>query len=168
MNEQQIKKLIHYFKAHKLMLATAESCTAGEIMSTLANHGNCGDCLFMGYVVYSRAAKKKYLGVKEATIQNYTLTSEEVAKEMVLGVFQLEEVNVAIATTGITGDESMDGIPPGTICFAWGFKENNCLYLYSETHLFTGNTKERCQKAVAYALTQLKNYHQKVQKEINC
>lgn len=79
---------------------------------------------------------------------------------MVMGVFQLEEVNIAIASTGITGDESMDGIPPGTICIAWGFKEGKRINVYSETQLFKGGSREICQKAVSHALAQIKTYHQ--------
>ena len=45
-------RLVEYLKNNKLVLATAESCTAGEIMATLSKQGDCGDCLFIGYVVY--------------------------------------------------------------------------------------------------------------------
>ncbi|MFJ1270177.1 CinA family protein [Legionella lytica] len=166
MDDKQINDLINYIKNHELTLATAESCTAGEIISTLANHGNCGDCIYMGYLVYSSEAKQKHLGVKEETIKKYTLTSEEVAKEMARGVFQNEEVNLAIATTGITGDESMDGIKPGTVCFSWGFKILNHLTLFSETQLFEGTSSERCKKAVFYALSRVKSYHQQAQHDI--
>lgn len=157
----KFKTLINYLKKHHLILATAESCTAGEIMATLANQGDCGDCLFMGYVVYSSTAKKKELGVKQSTIDKYTLTSEEVAQEMVKGIFQHEEINVALATTGITGDKSMDGIPPGTICMAWGFKNaKGEITIYSETKLFTGTSKKICKQAVNYILSKLELYHQ--------
>lgn len=160
MNKNQMKELIDYIKEQGLILATAESCTAGEIMSTIAHYGNCGDCLYIGFVVYNSDAKKKLLHVKAETIQQYTLTSEEVAKEMALGVFRYEGPNVSIATTGLTGDKSMDGIPPGTICFAWGFKDGLDTAVYSDTLLFDGSTKERCHRAVAYALSRLKHYHQ--------
>ena len=61
MKREEIDKIINYIKAQHLVLATAESCTAGAIMETLASHGECGDCLFIGYVVYSALAKKKQL-----------------------------------------------------------------------------------------------------------
>lgn len=155
-----VDNIISYIKEHNLVLATAESCTAGKIMSTLADHGDCGDCLFIGYVVYNSNAKKKQLGVKEDTINQYTLTSEEVAKEMASGAFQFDEINVAIATTGITGDKSMDGISPGTVCIAWAFKDSNGITIFSETQLYHGSPEEISQQTVNYALEQLKKYHQ--------
>ena len=98
----KFRSLVNYLNEKKLVLAAAESCTAGKIMATLAQYGDCGECLFVGYVVYNEVAKKKLLGVKDSTIAEYTLTSEKVAQEMVQGVFQHEEINTAIATTGIT------------------------------------------------------------------
>ncbi len=152
--------LVEYLNKEKLVLATAESCTAGEIIATLAKQGNCGDCLFIGYIVYNKEAKIKQLGVKERTIQQYTLTSEEVAREMAYGAFQHEKINITIATTGIVGQESMDGISPGTVCFAWGFKNDQEIKIYSETKWFKGSAAKRTLKATSYALLQIKKYHQ--------
>ncbi|HRD71167.1 MAG TPA: nicotinamide-nucleotide amidohydrolase family protein [Legionella sp.] len=155
-----LKELIQYLNENKLVLSTAESCTAGDIMASLSKEGNCGECLFIGYVVYHAQAKQKELGVNHLTIKKYGLTSEEVAREMTIGTFQHEETNTAIATTGIIGDEAMDGIPPGTVCFAWGFRLEKQLYVFSETQKFQGDTKDMSKKAALYALSRLKEYHQ--------
>lgn len=160
MNTQEMDALIKYIKTNHLVIGTAESCTAGKIMSTIANHGNCGDCLCIGYVVYSRNAKKKQLGVKDSTIEAFTLTSEEVAREMAQGVFQIEEINITIATTGIIGDKSMDDIPPGTVCTAWGFKKGKHIEFFSDTKLLKGSREEMCLKAVHHALAQVPVHHQ--------
>lgn len=85
---------------------------------------------------------------------------------MAEGVFQMKEINVSIATTGITGNESMDGIPPGTICTAWGFKKGKHMKLFSDTQLLKGNRKEICHKAVHHALAKLQTYHQHFLNEI--
>jgi nicotinamide-nucleotide amidase len=156
---KDLVQLIEYLNSNKLVLATAESCTGGEIMANLAKQGNCGACLFIGYVVYNELAKQKELGVKKSTIAKHSLTSEEVAREMVIGVFQHQEINVAIATTGITGDESMDGIPPGTICFAWGFKSKSEVTVFSETKIFKDSPKRLPRKAAQYALSKVEKYH---------
>jgi len=144
------------------MLATAESCTGGEIMATLSKQGNCGDCLFIGYVVYHHLAKLKELGVNHTTIKTYSLTSEAVAREMVKGIFQHEEINVAIATTGIVGPRSMDGIAPGTVCFAWAFKHKNNLTIFSETQIFGDSPIKIPKVAAYYALSKVQSYHQQV------
>lgn len=154
-----LDQLIGYLKSQKIVLATAESCTGGEVMAALANHGDCGECLFLGYVAYNEVAKQKELGVKKATIDEFTLTSEEVAREMVNGVFQHQEINAGIATTGVTGTKSMDGVPPGTVCFAWGFKSKNNITVFSETKLFKGASARLPRKAARYALSRLQKYH---------
>jgi len=128
---KKLCRLIEYLNQEQLVLATAESCTAGEVIATLAKEGNCGACVFIGYTVYHEEAKIKQLGVSKQTIEQYSLTSEEVAKEMAYGAFAHEEINITIATTGIMGQECMDGIPPGTVCFAWGFKNPQQIKLYS-------------------------------------
>ncbi|RUR07128.1 CinA family protein [Legionella sp. km772] len=157
--------LINYLTQEKLVLATAESCTAGEIIATLAKEGNCGDCLYIGYLVYQEQAKIKQLGVNKKTINQFTLTSEEVAREMAYGAFQHEEINLTIATTGIVGQEEMDNIPPGTVCFAWGFKHQQKITIYSETMHFDGSPAKRTLKASHYALLQIMKYHQLFLKE---
>lgn len=161
-----MNKIIHYLKQHQLTLAVAESCTAGQVASTLVKQGKCGECLFLGYVVYSSDAKRKCLGVKKSTINKYTLTSEPVAKEMVLGLLKHQEINTAIATTGITGSKSLDGIPPGTICFSWGYRIEGKIISFSETQKFNGTNAENIKNAARYALEKLAGYHQKA-KEIN-
>lgn len=156
-----VGKVLQYLKKEKLILAIAESCTAGETAAILVKHGNCGDCLFLGYTVYSATAKQKCLGVQTSTIKKYTLTSEPVAREMVSGLFKHKEINAAIATTGITGSESLDGIPPGTVCFGWGFKLNENVFIFSETKRFLGSNAENIQQAANYALKALPHFHAK-------
>ncbi|MBA4697140.1 MAG: nicotinamide-nucleotide amidohydrolase family protein [Legionella sp.] len=155
------RAIIDYLKSERLVLATAESCTGGEIAASIIKQGNCGDCVFLGYTLYSEVAKQKCLGVKPSTIEAHTLTSEAVAREMVKGLSEHEEVNVMIATTGITGPDPLDGIPPGTVCFAWGFKIKGQLILFSETQQFTGVSTLIIKKAVQHALKQLPVLHKK-------
>ncbi len=64
----QIKDVLHYLKKHNLILTTAESCTAGRIIHLLAKIPGSGACLDTGYVVYSVAAKKRLLNVKQETM----------------------------------------------------------------------------------------------------
>jgi len=53
----QLKKLLSYLKANALVVATAESCTAGLIAGRLADASGVGSSLEVGYVVYSPKAK---------------------------------------------------------------------------------------------------------------
>lgn len=109
-----------YMKGHRLMLVTAESCTAGLIASRLAEVPGAGKLLECAYVVYSPEAKQRCLGVRKETIERCNLTSEEVAREMAAGALARSDANLAVSNTGVT-DDTDPRIPAGTQCFAWPF-----------------------------------------------
>lgn len=54
-------------------------------------------------------------------MENFNLTSNEVVQEMAAGALRDSPATVVIATTGFCGEEDVDGIPAGTVCFARGF-----------------------------------------------
>ena len=61
------------------------------------------------------------LGVNADTIEEYTVFSEPVAKEMVAGAIRALGVTYAIAVTGVAGPGgALPGIPVGTIWVACG------------------------------------------------
>lgn len=155
-----VKNVLSYLEHHKLIIATAESCTGGQIIHLLAKIPGSGACLDTGYVVYSISAKKKVLGVKQKTITRYNVTSEEVAIEMASGALKNSEAQVAVATTGLAGPGSKDGIPTGTICFAWVFFLNEETTYHSETKLFKGTRSQIVTKAAKYALSNIPKLHQ--------
>ncbi|WED43993.1 CinA family protein [Legionella cardiaca] len=159
---KDIKRILSYLKEHELTLTTAESCTAGRIIHLLAKIAGSGEALDAGYVVYSVDAKKRLLKVKQETIDKFTLTSEAVAEEMVQGALQNSAANIVVATTGIAGPESMDGIPQGTVCFGWGFKCSENVVIYTETKKFNGNRIQVLDEAAKYALIKIPSFHKKL------
>ncbi|MEO4017160.1 CinA family protein, partial [Pseudomonas rossensis] len=110
------QSVVEYLRENDLLLTTAESCTAGKIVTLLAEIPHSGELIESGYVVYSPEAKQRLLNVSPDTIKTFNLTSCEVAREMALGALRDSTANVAVATTGILGPEDVDGIPAGTIC----------------------------------------------------
>jgi PncC family amidohydrolase len=119
---------VDYLRGRLLILTTAESCTAGKIVTLLSEVEGSGELIESGYVVYSPQAKQRLLHVSPLTIETFNLTSVEVAREMALGALRGSSANVAVATTGILGPDDVDGIPPGTVCFAWAFQsEARCV-----------------------------------------
>ncbi len=137
----QAQRLIAYLRKHELCLVTAESCTAGMITTLLAAVPGSGSFLDCGFVTYSEGAKKRLLNVRQGTIDRYTLTSEEIAREMATGALVRSPANAVIATTGITGAEPVDGIPPGTICFAWGYRRGNRIAYFPSDADFAENAR---------------------------
>ncbi|HWM21850.1 MAG TPA: CinA family protein [Ilumatobacteraceae bacterium] len=94
-------------------IATAESCTAGRLAESLASVDKAVDFLRGGLVAYQDQVKRSFLGVTaESTL------SADAAAQMALGACRMFESDVAVATTGVAGDEPADGVPPGTVFIA--------------------------------------------------
>ncbi|HDS1755287.1 CinA family protein [Pseudomonas sp. M5] len=155
-----LSETLEYLKSHKLLLTTAESCTAGTMIALLATLPGTGEVLESGYVVYSPSAKQRLLGVSLKTIERYGLTSEAVAREMALGALGHSDATVAIATTGISGPEPHDGIAPGTLCFAWAFA-GEPLAVFTRSQRFFGERADVMREGALYGLTRLAHYHQR-------
>lgn len=160
MAHDQVAAALSYLKANQLLLTTAESCTAGFMVALLAAEPGTGEVLESGYVVYSPSAKQRLLGVSEATIERYGLTSEAVAWEMARGALKDSAATVAIATTGVAGPAPQSGIAPGTLCFAWAFA-GEPLAVFTRTQRFFGERDEVMRQGAVYGLSRLAHYHQR-------
>ncbi|WP_300628481.1 CinA family protein [Pseudomonas sp.] len=152
---------IDYLKKHQLTLTSAESCTAGKIITLLSEVEGGGSCIESGYVVYSPQAKQRLLGVRAYTIDTFNLTSCEVAREMAEGALRDSSAEVAVATTGLLGPDDMDGIPAGTICFAWAYRIENRLSVFSRKERFMGSRENVQLQATLHALKWLTHFHQR-------
>lgn len=154
-----VEATARFMHDQKLCLTTAESCTAGLIAATLADIPGAGALLDCAYVVYSEASKQHCVGVRADTLENFNLTSEEVAREMALGALQNSRANAAISNTGVTDDTDPD-IPAGTQCFAWAFRrpDTDRPLVYSETRRFKGDRNQIREAAALYALSRIMTY----------
>lgn len=89
-------------------ISTAESCTGGkiaEVFTSVAGSSN----YFRGSVVsYATDTKVSILGVSQQTIDEFSVVSSQVAKEMAIGVQKLMKSDYAIATTGNAGPSKGD------------------------------------------------------------
>lgn len=150
---------VDYLRAHSLILTTAESCTAGMIVMSLSEVEGSGEFIECGYVVYSPQAKQRLLHVNPATIARFNLTSVEVAKEMAVGALRDSTANVAVATTGLLGPDDVDGIPAGTICFAWAFQAADEQFVFSRELRFSGSRSDVRREATEYALKGVEKFH---------
>lgn len=158
-----LEEITGYLKDNQLTLATAESCTAGLIVSELARIPGSGGCLDCGLAVYSAESKNRYLNVSFDTIDRHGLTSEPVALEMALGALNRNNANVALANTGVAGPKpGDDGTPIGTVCFAWAFRSGGQTFDFCETRHFDGDRNEVRYAAAHYALERLPHYHRQV------
>ena len=91
-----------------LTIATAESCTGGKIGQMLAANAGASAYFKGSLVTYATQSKIDVLGVSKATIEKYSVVSEEVVIEMVKNVQQILHSDYAIATTGNAGPSKGD------------------------------------------------------------
>ena len=112
-------------------ISTAESVTGGMIASTIINVNGSSEVIKESYVTYSNEVKNKLLNVSFDTINKYDVVSEEVVKEMALGLYGLTKSEVCISVSGYAGP----GDNMGKVCYA--IKVNN--YLKTYTGSFRGN-----------------------------
>jgi len=108
----------------KATLATAESCTGGNIAHLLTlNSGS--SAYFKGSVVaYANEVKEQVLNVSHDTLAKFGAVSEETAKEMAIGVRKVVGTDYGLATTGIAGPTGGSAEKPvGTIWLAVASKD---------------------------------------------
>ena len=95
-------------------LSAAESCTGGQISHLLTTVSGSSTWYLGSVTSYATAIKEKVLGVPSRTVEQFGLTSGEVAAAMAEGVRALTGSTYAVATTGLA--EGGDGhYPEGTV-----------------------------------------------------
>ncbi|WP_250537302.1 CinA family protein [Caballeronia sp. AZ10_KS36] len=155
------RQVVSFLTSRGLVLATAESCTAGYIASLISSVPGSGSCLDVGFVTYSPSGKAGFLGVREETMKQYGLTSEEVAREMSEGALKQEgcSATVSVSNTGVADAPPGDGPEAGTQCFAWSYKlRDGQIVTFSETKVFDGERNEVRRSAALYAISRLEHY----------
>lgn len=161
-----LEQIVDYLKQNDVFLTTAESCTAGLVVSELARVPGSGGCIDCGLVMYSPESKHRNLKVSFETIERYGLTSEEVALEMAEGALNRNDATAALSNTGLAGPSAGDDDTPiGRVCFAWVFRFEGKVMKYSETRDFDGSRNEVRLAAAHYVLECLPNYHRQAQEQ---
>ena len=133
--------LLELLLKNKYHISFAESCTGGLCAARLVNVSNASSVLNESLVTYASSAKIKYLGVNKETIDKYNVVSEEVAKEMAIGLNKLTNSEVSLSITGLTGPTGDGIIPIGTVCF--GFYINGKVYTRTKEFGNVGRNKVR-------------------------
>lgn len=111
--------LIPLLKEKSLTISTAESCTGGLIAKTLTDVPGASAAFVGGVVSYTNEVKTHTLGVRQATIEQYTEISAPCALEMARGVRKLMQTDIGVSTTGIAGPGGgTDEHPVGTVFVA--------------------------------------------------
>ena len=121
---QLIDAVIEELIQQKATVSFAESCTGGLFTQKFAEKEGASRYLKGGAVTYATESKVAVLGVSRQTIDDFSVVSEEVAKEMALGAQRIYQSTYAIATTGNAGPSKGDADKEvGTVCIAIATEE---------------------------------------------
>ncbi len=140
--QQLAERLGAGLRAQHLVLATAESCTAGGIGYAVTLVPGSSAWYDRGFVTYSNEAKMQMLGVSTAYLRDFGAVSEPVARAMAIGALTHSAAQVAVAVTGIAGpDGGTPEKPVGTVCFAWALRRDPATapWVKTETVHFDGD-----------------------------
>jgi len=86
-----------------LTIATAESCTGGNIAARITSIAGRSTYFLGGIVSYANSAKRELLGVSAEILESPGAVSPECAQAMAEGARRAFRADLAIATTGIAG-----------------------------------------------------------------
>ena len=115
---ETLEELVHKTLTERgLTLATAESCTGGNIARLLTAQAGSSAYFKGGIVAYSNEVKESALGVRHSTLEAHGAVSEETVREMAEGVRECLGADLAIATTGIAGPTG--GTPETPVGTVW-------------------------------------------------
>lgn len=134
--------------ARRLMLATAESLTGGQLGDVLSAAPGASDTYLGGVVSYATSVKQKVLGVSQETVDEHGVVSGRCAEEMAQGVRDLMGADWGVSTTGVAGPTEQEGKPVGLVFV--GVAGDGLVR--SRRHEFDGERAEIRAKATAAAM----------------
>lgn len=156
--EQLSADLGRALRAEHLMLATAESCTAGGIGYAVTIAAGSSAWFDRGFITYSNEAKQQQLGVSPAYLRDFGAVSEPVARAMAQGALSQSRAQVSLAVTGIAGPSGGSAEKPvGTVCFAWAIRRDagGAAWIRTETRRFEGDRAAVRTQTIEHALQTL-------------
>ncbi|MCF6350186.1 MAG: competence/damage-inducible protein A [Flavobacteriaceae bacterium] len=103
-NTKPIEELIgEQLIRKKQTIATAESCTGGNIAKIITQVAGSSKYFIGSVVSYNVRIKIEFLKVRQQTIDKHSVVSKQVAKEMAENIKKIYKTDFAIATTGNAG-----------------------------------------------------------------
>lgn len=119
-NEESLEMVIgRILKAQNKTVATAESCTGGEIAHLITSVAGSSAWYKGSVVAYANEVKTGLLDVPENLVELHGAVSEEVVSRMAIEVRNKLKTDYSVATSGIAGpDGGTETKPVGTIWIA--------------------------------------------------
>lgn len=143
---------IEALRRHGLTVATAESCTGGNIAAAIISVAGCSDTYLGSVVSYANEVKINVLGVPASDIEAHGAVSREVVLAMARGAARVTGADCAVATSGVAGPGGgTPDKPVGTVWTAVHTPEGTEAFV---SH-YPGNRQRVINRAVTEALLAL-------------
>lgn len=137
----------------KKTICTAESFTGGRLSSMLTSISGSSKYFKGAVVSYASQSKIDILGVEKTSIENNTVVSKQVAKEMAENSRKMFHADYSIATVGVAGpNKGEDGKDLGTAVIAIATNNNTIV----EEFNFGQPREKMLGRAIATAFNMLK------------
>lgn len=144
--------LLYHLNRLGLTVATAESCTGGNIAHQITSIAGSSSAFMGSVVAYSNDVKHRVLGVKNETLEAHGAVSIPTVEEMAQGACQVIDTDCSIVTSGIAGPGGgTPDKPVGTVCIAIKSPTG----IVSATHHFPGNRSRVIDRATTTAIITL-------------
>lgn len=144
--------LLHHLNRLDLTVATAESCTGGNIAHQITSIAGSSSAFMGSIVAYSNDVKHRVLGVLNETLDTYGAVSLQTVEEMAQGACNVIGTDCAIVTSGIAGPGGgTPDKPVGTVCIAVKSPRG----IVSAVHHFPGNRSRVIDRATTTAIISL-------------
>ena len=156
------KELSDKFWKEGLTLATAESCTAGNIAAMITAIPGSSHFYKGGIIAYADEVKVNILGVNPEILEKHGAVSEEVVIEMAKGAMKSMNSDCSVATSGIAGPTGgTPDKPVGTVWIAVAMGEKVMTMKASGDE----GRKKNIENATLYALQMLLKLFQNQENE---
>lgn len=97
-----MEKLVELLKSKNKTISSMESCTGGLFASDITNIDGSSQIFKLGLVTYSNEFKE-YFGVSKQVINEYTVYSNKVSREMAKVVCDIAKSDFSVGITGMLG-----------------------------------------------------------------
>ena len=98
-----VKKVFDYLVSNNKTISFAESCTGGNLSSSISKIPGASKIFIGSIVSYSKFSKINILKIDESELDNYSTVSEEITIKMAESVKQKLKTDYSIAITGNAG-----------------------------------------------------------------
>ena len=139
-----MNSLIKLLTKKKLKISFAESCTGGQLASTITSISGASKVFNLGLVTYSNQAKINVLKVNKSIIKKYGAVSHECCYAMVKNLSKISKANINVSITGVAGPKGGTKQKPIGLVYI-GIKKGNKIEI--NKCLFKNKKRSSIQKA---------------------